>query len=87
MEGCVPAELEEVFGAESLDHTLVLLTCGDYLMGKTVEVLEMCAWPLSRYLYSSVSILIVTQWSCVKSLKKQHRNVPLAKSYCTIIAL
>ncbi|XP_047189862.1 GTPase IMAP family member 7, partial [Scophthalmus maximus] len=37
MEGCVPAELEEVFGAESLDHTLVLLTCGDYLMGKTVE--------------------------------------------------
>ncbi|XP_058496092.1 uncharacterized protein LOC131466689 isoform X2 [Solea solea] len=37
MEGRVPAELEEVFGAESLDHTLVLLTCGDYLMGRTVE--------------------------------------------------
>ncbi|XP_040891071.1 uncharacterized protein LOC121180027 [Toxotes jaculatrix] len=37
MEGCVPAELEEVFGKESLDHTLVLLTCGDYLMGRTVE--------------------------------------------------
>ncbi|KAK2816908.1 hypothetical protein Q5P01_025099 [Channa striata] len=37
MEGLVPAELEEVFGKESLDHTLVLLTCGDYLMGRTVE--------------------------------------------------
>ncbi|XP_035515880.1 uncharacterized protein LOC118326855 [Morone saxatilis] len=37
MEGCVPAELEEVFGKEVLDHTLVLLTCGDYLMGREVE--------------------------------------------------
>lgn len=38
MEGHVPAELEELFGREILDHTLVLLTCGDYLMGKTAEV-------------------------------------------------
>ncbi|TMS23188.1 GTPase IMAP family member 8 [Larimichthys crocea] len=37
MEGRVPAELEEVFGAGVLDHTLVLLTCGDYLMGRKVE--------------------------------------------------
>ncbi|KAI3353298.1 hypothetical protein L3Q82_019837 [Scortum barcoo] len=37
MEGRVPAELEELFGEEALDHTLVLLTCGDYLMGRTVE--------------------------------------------------
>uniref|UniRef100_A0A4W6FUJ1 AIG1-type G domain-containing protein n=1 Tax=Lates calcarifer TaxID=8187 RepID=A0A4W6FUJ1_LATCA len=37
MEGRVPAELEELFGREALDHTLVLLTCGDYLMGKTAE--------------------------------------------------
>ncbi|XP_069024388.1 GTPase IMAP family member 8 [Embiotoca jacksoni] len=37
MEGCVPAELEELFGEDVLDHTLVLLTCGDYLMGRTVE--------------------------------------------------
>ncbi|XP_071329392.1 GTPase IMAP family member 8-like [Trachinotus anak] len=37
MEGRVPAELEEVFGEEVLDHTVVLLTCGDYLMGRTVE--------------------------------------------------
>ncbi|XP_038148372.1 uncharacterized protein LOC119788237 isoform X2 [Cyprinodon tularosa] len=37
MEGRVPAELEKLFGTEVLDHTLVLLTCGDYLMGKTVE--------------------------------------------------
>lgn len=36
----MPAELQLVFGEEVLDHTLVLLTCGDYLMGKTVEVLE-----------------------------------------------
>lgn len=41
MEGRVPAELEEVFGAGVLDHTLVLLTCGDYLMGRKVEVLEL----------------------------------------------
>ncbi|KAK9540067.1 hypothetical protein VZT92_002538 [Zoarces viviparus] len=37
MEGLVPAELEETFGKEVLDHTMVVLTCGDYLMGKTVE--------------------------------------------------
>ncbi|XP_068582986.1 uncharacterized protein [Cebidichthys violaceus] len=37
MEGLVPAELEEALGKEALDHTMVLLTCGDYLMGKTVE--------------------------------------------------
>uniref|UniRef100_A0A3Q1EHT3 Uncharacterized LOC110948870 n=1 Tax=Acanthochromis polyacanthus TaxID=80966 RepID=A0A3Q1EHT3_9TELE len=37
MEGRVPAVLAEVFGEEVLDHTLVLLTCGDYLMGRTVE--------------------------------------------------
>ncbi|XP_035002459.2 uncharacterized protein DDB_G0271670, partial [Hippoglossus stenolepis] len=37
MEGRVPVELEQVFGEESLDHTLVMLTCGDYLMGRTVE--------------------------------------------------
>ncbi|XP_059185142.1 uncharacterized protein LOC131968323 isoform X2 [Centropristis striata] len=37
MEGRVPAELEEAFGEEVLDHTVVLLTCGDYLMGRTAE--------------------------------------------------
>nr|XP_015809782.2 uncharacterized protein LOC107382236 [Nothobranchius furzeri] len=37
MEGRVPAELEEMFGKEVMDHTLVLLTCGDYLMGRTGE--------------------------------------------------
>ncbi|KAJ8001716.1 hypothetical protein DPEC_G00172340 [Dallia pectoralis] len=36
VEQRVPAELEEVFGKGVLDHTLVLLTCGDYLMGKEV---------------------------------------------------
>lgn len=41
MEGRVPAELEEAFGEEALDHTLVLLTCGDYLMGRKAEVLEL----------------------------------------------
>lgn len=40
MEGRVPAELKETFGEEALDHTLVLLTCGDYLMGRTAEVQE-----------------------------------------------
>lgn len=38
MEGRVPAELGELFGEEILDHTVVLLTCGDYLMGQTAEV-------------------------------------------------
>lgn len=40
MEAHVPAELKEVFGEEVLDHILVLLTCGDYLMGLKVEVLK-----------------------------------------------
>lgn len=39
MDSLVPAELEDVFGEDALSHTIVLLTCGDYLMGKTVEVL------------------------------------------------
>ncbi|XP_037329104.2 uncharacterized protein LOC119218631 [Pungitius pungitius] len=37
MDGLVPAELEDVFGKDALSHTIVLLTCGDYLMGKSVE--------------------------------------------------
>ncbi|KAG7236754.1 hypothetical protein INR49_029522 [Caranx melampygus] len=37
VEGRVPAELMEVFGEEIMDHTMILLTCGDYLMGKTAE--------------------------------------------------
>ncbi|XP_063333326.1 uncharacterized protein LOC134629737 [Pelmatolapia mariae] len=37
VETRVPAELEELFGQGVLDHTMVILTCGDYLMGKTVE--------------------------------------------------
>ncbi|KAM4584517.1 GTPase IMAP family member 8 [Odontesthes bonariensis] len=37
MEGRVPAELEDLFGTEVLDHTLVLLTCGDYLLRRTKE--------------------------------------------------
>ncbi|KAM7009428.1 uncharacterized protein LKV04_001398 [Tautogolabrus adspersus] len=37
MECRVPAELQESFGKEALDHTLVLLTCGDYLMGRSTE--------------------------------------------------
>ncbi|XP_029355216.1 uncharacterized protein LOC115041684 [Echeneis naucrates] len=37
MEGRVPAVLEEVFGQQVMDHSMVLLTCGDYLMGRTVE--------------------------------------------------
>ena len=53
MECRVPAELEQVFGAESLDQTLVLLTCGDYLMGRTVEV-YMYTCPLSVHLYFSL---------------------------------
>uniref|UniRef100_A0A4W5KKM5 GTPase IMAP family member 8 n=1 Tax=Hucho hucho TaxID=62062 RepID=A0A4W5KKM5_9TELE len=34
VERSVPAELEEVFGEGVLKHTLVLFTCGDYLMGR-----------------------------------------------------
>lgn len=34
----MPAELKEVFGEEVLSHTMVLLTCGDYLMGLKEEV-------------------------------------------------
>ncbi|XP_028309371.1 uncharacterized protein LOC114467358 [Gouania willdenowi] len=37
VEARVPGELEDLFGEDVLDHTLVLLTCGDYLMGKTPE--------------------------------------------------
>lgn len=37
METQVPAELERLFGEDVLNHTMVLFTCGDYLIGKTVE--------------------------------------------------
>lgn len=52
----MPAELEEAFGEEVLDHTLVLLTCGDYLMGAEVEVLE---------LYTYIYYIIVFSKSCI----------------------
>lgn len=34
MEGRIPTELERVFGRGALQHSLVLLTCGDYLIGR-----------------------------------------------------
>ncbi|XP_048105007.1 GTPase IMAP family member 5-like [Alosa alosa] len=37
MEQRAPQELQEVFGREVLQHTLVVLTCGDYLVGRTAE--------------------------------------------------
>uniref|UniRef100_A0AAV2LK73 AIG1-type G domain-containing protein n=1 Tax=Knipowitschia caucasica TaxID=637954 RepID=A0AAV2LK73_KNICA len=37
METLVPGELEALFGKDVLNHTLILFTCGDYLMGKTLE--------------------------------------------------
>ncbi|KAJ8406847.1 hypothetical protein AAFF_G00297630, partial [Aldrovandia affinis] len=37
VEKRVPGELEQVFGEGALRHALVLLTCGDYLMGKGGE--------------------------------------------------
>ncbi|XP_062391562.1 trichohyalin-like [Sardina pilchardus] len=37
MERQAPQELEEVFGRGVLQHTLVVITCGDYLMGRTAE--------------------------------------------------
>ncbi|XP_072539578.1 GTPase IMAP family member 8 isoform X2 [Salminus brasiliensis] len=37
MERYIPAQLERVFGTGALSHTLVLLTCGDYLIGRSEE--------------------------------------------------
>lgn len=37
MEGRIPAALKEMFGDKVLDHTLVLLTCADYLMRMSVQ--------------------------------------------------
>ncbi|KAK7929970.1 hypothetical protein WMY93_006365 [Mugilogobius chulae] len=37
METLVPAELERLFGEDVLNHTIILFTCGDYLMGRTFE--------------------------------------------------
>ncbi|XP_066520171.1 GTPase IMAP family member 8 [Hoplias malabaricus] len=37
MEARVPAQLEQVFGPGVLSHTLVLLTCGDYLLHRDQE--------------------------------------------------
>ncbi|XP_056891506.1 uncharacterized protein LOC130527258 isoform X1 [Takifugu flavidus] len=37
MDSQVPAELQELFGEEVLAHTIVLLTCGDYLMRLKAE--------------------------------------------------
>ncbi|XP_018616941.2 uncharacterized protein LOC108939806 isoform X1 [Scleropages formosus] len=37
VERQVPDQLEEVFGKGALRHTLVLFTCGDYLLGKGAD--------------------------------------------------
>lgn len=44
MEGRIPAALKEMFGDEVLDHTLVLLTCADYLMRMSVQVFKLCSY-------------------------------------------
>lgn len=43
MESRIPAALKEMFGDEVLDHTLVLLTCADYLMRMSVQVFKLCS--------------------------------------------
>lgn len=37
MERRIPDQLEHMFGQSVLGHTLVLLTCGDYLMGRSLD--------------------------------------------------
>ncbi|XP_050967660.1 GTPase IMAP family member 8 [Labeo rohita] len=37
MEGRIPDQLERMFGPSVLGHTLVLLTCGEYLMGRSLD--------------------------------------------------
>ncbi|XP_073708378.1 GTPase IMAP family member 8 [Garra rufa] len=37
MEGLIPDQLERMFGPAVLGHTLVLLTCGEYLMGRSLD--------------------------------------------------
>ncbi|KAK2888715.1 hypothetical protein Q8A67_014090 [Cirrhinus molitorella] len=37
MEGRIPDQLERMFGPSVLRHTLVLLTCGEYLMGRSLD--------------------------------------------------
>lgn len=58
MEARVPAELEEMFGKEVLDHTVVLLTCGDYLMGRTAQVLIYILWTTRCFLRLLICVLL-----------------------------
>ncbi|CAM4619676.1 unnamed protein product [Leuciscus chuanchicus] len=37
MEQCIPDQLEHIFGQSILGHTLVLLTCGEYLMDRSLD--------------------------------------------------
>lgn len=37
MERRIPEQLQHMFGPSVLEHTLVLLTCGEYLMGRGLE--------------------------------------------------
>ncbi|XP_067314907.1 GTPase IMAP family member 8 [Pseudorasbora parva] len=37
MERCIPDQLEQMFGQSVLGHTLVLLTCGEYLMDRSLD--------------------------------------------------
>ncbi|XP_077101699.1 GTPase IMAP family member 8 [Siphateles boraxobius] len=37
MEQCIPDQLEHMFGQAVLGHTLVLLTCGEYLMDRSLD--------------------------------------------------
>lgn len=70
MEARVPAELKEVFAEEVLDHTLVLLTCGDYLMGLKVEVLKFI------FLYLSAIILLTEFPSDVCTVSHKQKIAP-----------
>lgn len=73
----MPAELEVLFGPGVLDHTLVLLTCGDYLIGRTVEVLDIntlhvtlfpvCNWNMiSGWVFNANNTKLTSKTAAVK---------------------
>ncbi|XP_036425344.1 uncharacterized protein LOC118807439 [Colossoma macropomum] len=70
MEQRVPTQLERMFGTGALSHSLVLLTCGDYLLGRDVERYMMKEEPHLKAMVDSCG----GHWHIINNRRPQDRQ-------------
>ncbi|KAL7890819.1 hypothetical protein AOLI_G00002950 [Acnodon oligacanthus] len=70
MEQRVPTQLERTFGTGALNHAMVLLTCGDYLLGRDMEQYMMKEEPHLKAMVDSCG----GHWHVINNRRPQDRQ-------------